>query len=167
MGDFLIEKAIVVLTSHSEYLTLKVAQDWGRNSAAGKQCHSPLCFISFRSRKFQNFMENCMIKNFLFRPTSGNMLHHPFVHDIKNERRVVESLTKHLTGIIQKRERKGRNYQVLYRRDKIYIYLLLLVLKYLFKNLVLDGGGTRELIQQIESPKFSSHQLCVVAHNYP
>lgn len=59
------------------------------------------------SRKFQNFMENCMIKNFLFRPTSGNMLHHPFVHDIKNERRVVESLTKHLTGIIQKRERKG------------------------------------------------------------
>ncbi|XP_034341504.1 nik-related protein kinase isoform X2 [Arvicanthis niloticus] len=59
------------------------------------------------SRKFQNFMENCMIKNFLFRPTSGNMLHHPFVHDIKNERRVVESLTKHLTGIIQKREKKG------------------------------------------------------------
>ncbi|XP_031232858.1 nik-related protein kinase [Mastomys coucha] len=59
------------------------------------------------SRKFQNFMENCMIKNFLFRPTSGNMLHHPFVHNIKNERRVVESLTKHLTGIIQKREKKG------------------------------------------------------------
>nr|BAA84943.1 NIK-related kinase [Mus musculus domesticus] len=59
------------------------------------------------SRKFQNFMENCMIKNFLFRPTSGNMLLHPFVHDIKNERRVVESLTKHLTGIIQKREKKG------------------------------------------------------------
>ncbi|XP_028626160.1 nik-related protein kinase [Grammomys surdaster] len=59
------------------------------------------------SRKFQNFMENCMIKNFLFRPTSGNMLHHPFVHNIKNERRVVESLTKHITGIIQKKERKG------------------------------------------------------------
>nr|XP_044995983.1 nik-related protein kinase isoform X1 [Jaculus jaculus] len=59
------------------------------------------------SRKFQNFMEKCMIKNFLYRPTSGNMLHHPFVQNIKNERHVVESLTKHLTGIIKKRQKKG------------------------------------------------------------
>ncbi|XP_008568415.1 PREDICTED: nik-related protein kinase isoform X2 [Galeopterus variegatus] len=59
------------------------------------------------SRKFHNFMEKCMIKNFLFRPTSANMLHHPFVRDIKNERHVVESLTKHLTGVIKKRQKKG------------------------------------------------------------
>ncbi|XP_073919383.1 nik-related protein kinase isoform X1 [Castor canadensis] len=59
------------------------------------------------SRKFHNFMEKCMIKNFLFRPTSANMLHHPFVQDIKNERHVVESLTKHLAGIIKKRQKKG------------------------------------------------------------
>ncbi|XP_027789109.2 nik-related protein kinase [Marmota flaviventris] len=59
------------------------------------------------SRKFHNFMEKCMIKNFLFRPTSANMLHHPFVRNIKNERHVVESLTKHLTGIIKKRQKKG------------------------------------------------------------
>ncbi|XP_064218102.1 nik-related protein kinase isoform X3 [Aotus nancymaae] len=59
------------------------------------------------SRKFQNFMEKCMVKNFLFRPTSANMLHHPFVQDIKNERHVVESLTRHLTGIIKKRQKKG------------------------------------------------------------
>ncbi|XP_005367427.1 nik-related protein kinase [Microtus ochrogaster] len=59
------------------------------------------------SRKFHNFMEKCMIKNFLFRPTSENMLHHPFVENIKNEQHVVESLTKHLTGIIKKRQNKG------------------------------------------------------------
>ncbi|XP_021097282.1 nik-related protein kinase isoform X1 [Heterocephalus glaber] len=59
------------------------------------------------SRKFHNFMEKCMIKNFLFRPTSANMLVHPFVQDIKNEQHVVESLTKHLTGIIKKRQKKG------------------------------------------------------------
>nr|XP_051683718.1 nik-related protein kinase isoform X2 [Oryctolagus cuniculus] len=59
------------------------------------------------SRKFHNFMGKCMIKNFLFRPTSANMLHHPFVHNIKNERHVVESLTKHLTAIIKKRQKKG------------------------------------------------------------
>ncbi|XP_053435711.1 nik-related protein kinase [Nycticebus coucang] len=59
------------------------------------------------SRKFHNFMEKCMIKNFLVRPTSANMLHHPFVQNIKNERHVVESLTKHLTGIIKKRQKKG------------------------------------------------------------
>ncbi|XP_040600384.1 nik-related protein kinase [Mesocricetus auratus] len=59
------------------------------------------------SRKFHNFMEKCMIKNFLFRPTSGNMLHHPFVQNIKNEQHVVESLTKHLTGIIKKRQKTG------------------------------------------------------------
>ncbi|XP_051035284.1 nik-related protein kinase [Phodopus roborovskii] len=59
------------------------------------------------SHKFLNFMEKCMIKNFLFRPTSGNMLHHPFVQTIKNERHVVESLTSHLTGIIKKRQKKG------------------------------------------------------------
>ncbi|KAM8895683.1 nik-related protein kinase isoform 2-T2 [Lycaon pictus] len=59
------------------------------------------------SRKFHNFMEKCMIKNFLFRPTSANMLHHPFVQNIKNEGQVVESLKKHLTGIIKKRQKKG------------------------------------------------------------
>uniref|UniRef100_A0A8C5V5Y5 Nik-related protein kinase n=1 Tax=Microcebus murinus TaxID=30608 RepID=A0A8C5V5Y5_MICMU len=59
------------------------------------------------SRKFHNFMEKCMIKNFLVRPTSANMLYHPFVREIKNERHVVESLTKHLTGIIKKRQKKG------------------------------------------------------------
>ncbi|XP_041492978.1 nik-related protein kinase-like [Microtus oregoni] len=59
------------------------------------------------SRKFHNFMEKCMIKNFLFRPTSENMLHHPFVENIKSERHAAESLTKHLTGIIQKRQSKG------------------------------------------------------------
>ncbi|KAM5221481.1 LOW QUALITY PROTEIN: nik-related protein kinase [Ctenodactylus gundi] len=58
------------------------------------------------SRKFHNFMEKCMIKNFLLRPTSANMLHHPFVQNIKNERHVVDSLTKHLTGIIKKRQKK-------------------------------------------------------------
>ncbi|KAM6151568.1 nik-related protein kinase [Rhynchocyon petersi] len=59
------------------------------------------------SRKFHNFMEKCMIKNFLFRPTSANMLHHAFVQNIKHERHVVESLRKHLTGIIKKRQKKG------------------------------------------------------------
>ncbi|XP_054978997.1 nik-related protein kinase [Sorex araneus] len=59
------------------------------------------------SRKFHNFMEKCMIKNFLFRPTSANMLRHPFVQNIKNEGHVVESLKKHLTGIIKKRQKKG------------------------------------------------------------
>ncbi|XP_075395342.1 nik-related protein kinase [Tenrec ecaudatus] len=59
------------------------------------------------SRKFHNFMEKCMIKNFLFRPTSTTMLHHTFVQDIKNERHVVETLRKHLTGIIKKRQKKG------------------------------------------------------------
>ncbi|XP_049728050.1 nik-related protein kinase isoform X3 [Elephas maximus indicus] len=59
------------------------------------------------SRKFHNFMEKCMIKNFLFRPTSANMLHHAFVEDIKNERHIVESFKKHLTGIIKKRQKKG------------------------------------------------------------
>ncbi|XP_074247649.1 nik-related protein kinase isoform X1 [Saimiri boliviensis] len=59
------------------------------------------------SRKFHNFMEKCMVKNFLFRPTSANMLQHPFVRDIKKERHVVESLTRHLTGIIKKRQKKG------------------------------------------------------------
>ena len=52
-----------------------------------------------------------MIKNFLFRPTSANMLHHPFVQNIKNEGHVVESLKKHLTGIIKKRQKKGRIYK--------------------------------------------------------
>lgn len=58
------------------------------------------------SCKLHNFMEKCMIKKFLFRPTSRSMLHHPFVLDIKNEQHVVESLIKHLTGIIKKRQKK-------------------------------------------------------------
>lgn len=79
-----------------------------------------------------------MTKNFLFRPTSGNMLHHPFVQNIKNEQHVVESLTKHLTGIIKKRQNKGRDGKVFYHSDKreSHIHLLILV-SYLFKNLVI------------------------------
>lgn len=69
-----------------------------------------LSFDIFRSRKFHNFMEKCMIKNFLFRPTSASMLRHPFVQNIKNERQVVESLKKHLTGIIKNRQKKGKIY---------------------------------------------------------
>ncbi|XP_058515001.1 nik-related protein kinase isoform X1 [Ochotona princeps] len=69
--------------------------------------NAPTVKSSGWSRKFHNFMEKCMIKNFLFRPTSANMLQHPFVQNIKNERHVVESLTKHLTGIIKKRQKKG------------------------------------------------------------
>lgn len=68
--------------------------------------------MSFRSRKFHNFMEKCMIKNFLFRPTSANMLHHPFVRNIKNEGHIIESLKKHLTGIIKKRQKKGSIYEL-------------------------------------------------------
>lgn len=78
-----------------------------------------------------------MIKNFLFRPTSGNMLRHPFVENIKNERHIVESLTKHLTGIIKKRQKKGRDRKVLYHSDKRFNSLFLV--SYLFKNLI-DGG---------------------------
>lgn len=55
-----------------------------------------------------------MIKNFLFRPTSANMLHHPFVQNIKNEGHVVESLKKHLTGIIKKRQKKGKICELLF-----------------------------------------------------
>ncbi|XP_077001673.1 nik-related protein kinase [Tamandua tetradactyla] len=59
------------------------------------------------SHNFHNFMEKCMVKNFLFRPTSSNMLHHPFVQNIKHEGHIVESLKKHLTGIIKTRQKKG------------------------------------------------------------
>ncbi|XP_055463284.1 nik-related protein kinase [Psammomys obesus] len=71
------------------------------------------------SCKLHNFMEKCMIKKFLFRPTSRSMLHHPFVLDIKNEQHVVESLIKHLTGIIKKRQKKGNTLPIFEREAAI------------------------------------------------
>uniref|UniRef100_G1P7F5 non-specific serine/threonine protein kinase n=1 Tax=Myotis lucifugus TaxID=59463 RepID=G1P7F5_MYOLU len=70
------------------------------------------------SRKFHNFMEKCTIKNFLFRPTSANMLHHPFVRNIKHEGHVVESLKKHLTGIIKKRQKKEKGIPLIFEREE-------------------------------------------------
>lgn len=109
-GHMTIEKTIITRGNSFQNYNLQsgmCVRVW--EDRAGLKMFFSLSLISFRSRKFHNFMEKCMIKNFLFRPTSANMLHHPFVQNIKNEGHVVESLKKHLTGIIKKRQKKGWN----------------------------------------------------------
>uniref|UniRef100_A0A3B4AA91 non-specific serine/threonine protein kinase n=1 Tax=Periophthalmus magnuspinnatus TaxID=409849 RepID=A0A3B4AA91_9GOBI len=50
---------------------------------------APLCSINncdFRSKKFQSFIESCLMKSHSQRPSTEQLLKHPFIRDLPNER---------------------------------------------------------------------------------
>ncbi|KAL4631549.1 mitogen-activated protein kinase kinase kinase kinase 4-like isoform X4 [Arapaima gigas] len=56
------------------------------------------------SKKFQMFVESCLVKNHLHRPTTETLLRHSFIKDLSNERQVRITLKDHLD---RTRKKKG------------------------------------------------------------
>ncbi|EMP35387.1 Mitogen-activated protein kinase kinase kinase kinase 4 [Chelonia mydas] len=56
------------------------------------------------SKKFLNFVESCLVKNYLHRPSTETLLKHSFIRDMQNERQVRIMLKDHLD---RTRKKKG------------------------------------------------------------
>uniref|UniRef100_A0A3P8WYP7 Protein kinase domain-containing protein n=1 Tax=Cynoglossus semilaevis TaxID=244447 RepID=A0A3P8WYP7_CYNSE len=62
-------------------------------------------FCLSRSKKFLSFVDNCLVKNHLHRPTTDALLRHAFIRDLANERQVRIMLKDHLDRTRKKREK--------------------------------------------------------------
>ncbi|XP_060716875.1 mitogen-activated protein kinase kinase kinase kinase 4-like isoform X4 [Tachysurus vachellii] len=58
------------------------------------------------SKKFINFIENCLVKNYTQRPPTDQLLKHPFIRDQPNERQVRIQLKDHIDHTRKKRGEK-------------------------------------------------------------
>ncbi|XP_048018712.1 TRAF2 and NCK interacting kinase a isoform X6 [Megalobrama amblycephala] len=64
------------------------------------------------SKKFQSFIESCLVKNHSQRPSTENLLKHPFIKDMPNERQIRIQLKDHIDRTKKKRgERDETEYE--------------------------------------------------------
>uniref|UniRef100_A0A671T3B2 non-specific serine/threonine protein kinase n=1 Tax=Sinocyclocheilus anshuiensis TaxID=1608454 RepID=A0A671T3B2_9TELE len=59
------------------------------------------------SKKFQTFVDSCLVKNYLHRPSTETLLRHSFIKDLPNERQVRITLKDHLDRTRKRRREKG------------------------------------------------------------
>lgn len=64
-------------------------------------------FFFYRSKKFFSFIEGCLVKNYMQRPPTEQLLKHPFIRDQPNERQVRIQLKDHIDRTRKKRGEKG------------------------------------------------------------
>ncbi|XP_026863846.2 TRAF2 and NCK interacting kinase b isoform X5 [Electrophorus electricus] len=64
------------------------------------------------SKKFQSFIDSCLVKNHTQRPSTEQLLKHPFIRDLPNERQVRIQLKDHIDRTKKKRgERDETEYE--------------------------------------------------------
>ncbi|XP_026135514.1 traf2 and NCK-interacting protein kinase-like isoform X1 [Carassius auratus] len=64
------------------------------------------------SKKFQMFVDSCLVKNYLQRPSTETLLRHSFIKDLPNERQVRITLKDHLDRTRKRRpEKEGTEYE--------------------------------------------------------
>ncbi|TRY98851.1 hypothetical protein DNTS_028732 [Danionella cerebrum] len=64
------------------------------------------------SKKFQTFVDSCLVKNYLHRPSTETLLRHSFIKDLPNERHVRVTLKDHLDRTRKRRqEKEGKEYE--------------------------------------------------------
>ncbi|XP_037390112.1 TRAF2 and NCK interacting kinase b isoform X7 [Pygocentrus nattereri] len=64
------------------------------------------------SKKFQSFIDSCLVKNHTQRPSTEQLLKHPFIRDLTNERQVRIQLKDHIDRTKKKRgERDETEYE--------------------------------------------------------
>ncbi|KAL7979520.1 hypothetical protein Chor_004678 [Crotalus horridus] len=59
------------------------------------------------SKKFLNFVDSCLVKNYMHRPVTETLLKHSFIRDMQNERQVRILLKDHLDRTRKKKGEKG------------------------------------------------------------
>lgn len=60
-----------------------------------------------RSKKFLNFVDSCLVKNYMHRPATETLLKHSFIRDMQNERQVRILLKDHVDRMRKKKGEKG------------------------------------------------------------
>ncbi|ETE60046.1 TRAF2 and NCK-interacting protein kinase, partial [Ophiophagus hannah] len=63
-----------------------------------------------KSKKFLNFVDSCLVKNYMHRPVTETLLKHSFIRDMQNERQVRILLKDHLDRTRKKKGEKGDFY---------------------------------------------------------
>ncbi|KAK7138363.1 hypothetical protein R3I94_013853 [Phoxinus phoxinus] len=64
------------------------------------------------SKKFLTFVDGCLVKNYLHRPSTETLLRHSFIKDLPNERQVRITLKDHLDRTRKRRrEKEGTEYE--------------------------------------------------------
>ncbi|XP_057705569.1 mitogen-activated protein kinase kinase kinase kinase 4-like isoform X2 [Corythoichthys intestinalis] len=63
------------------------------------------------SKRFLSFIDTCLVKNHLHRPTTDVLLRHAFIRDLTNERQVRIMLKDHLDRTRKKKEKDGPEYE--------------------------------------------------------
>ena len=67
-----------------------------------------LCVVCVsRSKKFQSFIESCLVKSHSQRPSTEQLLKHPFIRDLPNERQVRIQLKDHIDRTKKRRGERG------------------------------------------------------------
>lgn len=61
----------------------------------------------FRSKKFQSFIESCLVKSHGQRPSTEQLLKHPFIRDLPNERQIRIQLKDHIDRTKKRRGERG------------------------------------------------------------
>lgn len=76
---------------------------------AGEQCNRSLFLPLWgRSKKFIDFIDNCLIKAYPNRPPTEQLLKFPFIRDQPTERQVRIQLKDHIDRTRKKRGEKGK-----------------------------------------------------------
>jgi len=84
---------------------------------AGLSLTSLLCVcVCVRSNKFQSFIESCLVKSHGQRPSTEQLLKHPFIRDLPNERQIRIQLKDHIDRTKKKRGERGEETQTRRRR---------------------------------------------------
>lgn len=63
----------------------------------------------FRSKKFQSFIESCLVKSHGQRPSTEQLLKHPFIRDLPNERQIRIQLKDHIDRTKKRRGERGEH----------------------------------------------------------
>ncbi|XP_038151878.1 misshapen-like kinase 1 isoform X4 [Cyprinodon tularosa] len=63
------------------------------------------------SKRFLSFVDSCLVKNHMHRPTTDALLKHAFIRDLANERQVRIMLKDHLDRTRKKREKEDQEFK--------------------------------------------------------
>ncbi|OCT59510.1 hypothetical protein XELAEV_18000932mg [Xenopus laevis] len=82
--------------------------DIDRGSPSDGPAHGPIsCRLSLGALRFIDFIDTCLIKNYMSRPPTEQLLKHPFIRDQPTERQVRIQLKDHIDRSRKKRGEKG------------------------------------------------------------
>lgn len=97
------------------------------------------CFFSSRSKKFNSFIEACLIIDYVHRPSTDQLLKHPFVKDQPPERSIRIQLKDHIDR--HRKNRRGKFLIQVTTRFRELIILSVLIIIWINCNFSVHFGA--------------------------